>query len=66
MSDTQRWTQPGWDGLPGTKSKKHQARDKSTRKQVLCFTALGKNTLYNLRRKIDSLRLREAQEGNNA
>lgn len=62
MSDTYRWIQPGWDGPAGTMSKKHQSRDRCTLnklKRDWRFTKGIKNTRYNLRSKIDDLRLKE-------
>jgi hypothetical protein len=62
MSDTYRWTQPGWDGPDGTMSKKHQSRDHgplNRLKRDWRFMKDIKNIRYNLQRKIDDLRLRE-------
>lgn len=62
MSDTLRWIQPGWDGPPhmNIKSKKHQARDRPSRKSEWRFSKYVKNTRYNLLRKTDSLREKES------
>lgn len=62
MSDTLRWIQPGWDGLPhmNIKSKKHQARDRPSRRCVWSFSKYTRNTKYNLLRKTDALREKEA------
>ncbi len=64
MSDTRRWTQPGWDGISGL-GKKHQQRDRTqgrrTIKHTWRFTNCIKNCLYNLTRKVEQLRDREAR-----
>jgi len=62
MSDTYRWTQPGWDGPLGTKSMKHQSRDHGTLLgwKNWRFVKGVKNIRHNLQKKINELRLREA------
>ena len=62
MGDTYRWTQPGWDGLAGTKSKKHQSRDHGTLRgdKRWRFVKGVRNVRHNLQRKINDLRLKEA------
>jgi hypothetical protein len=59
MSDTYRWIQPGWD-YPGSKSKKHQAKDRPSSKIEHRFSSCVKNSKRNLLNKIDELRLKES------
>jgi hypothetical protein len=58
MSNTQRWIQPGWD-YPGSKSKKHQSKDRASSVFRPSFTNGQKNTRYNLLQKIFRLRCQE-------
>jgi len=70
MSDTRRYVQPGWNpdhpSWPfGDISPKEQQRDRSNsgrhrnRGKRHAFTNGVRNCLYNLKRKVDALRLRE-------
>lgn len=67
MSDTRRYTQPGWNpehplwprGLQ-VESPKHQQRDRKSSVLLHKFTKGLKNSLFNLRRKIDDLKLKES------
>jgi len=65
VSDTRRWVQPGWDGILGGRiiqvfhSKKHQTRDRKPFPKGWRFQKGTRNSLYNLRRKINDLRTKE-------
>jgi hypothetical protein len=68
MSNTLRWTQPGWDindpvfqqYFPNIKSEKHQRKDRPSSKPKRRFCKGLRNSLYNLRRKLDEQREKES------
>ncbi len=71
MSDTRRWTMPGWDSsdpefarlFPHIKTAKHQQRDRPSRVMPQKFSQHTRNTLYALRHKLEQARRRESMNG---
>lgn len=62
MSDTRRWTQPGWDA-PWCESKKHQQRDRApVHKSQNRFCNMVKNSYVNLKEKIYDLMDKEYRD----